>query len=158
MKKIILIMGVCGSGKSTIANLLSEKLNIPVLEGDSFHTPENKQKMNQGIALTDDDRIPWLTSLNSEIKSQTTSVIVACSALKESYREILFSGVQNKKIILLHSTKEILSQRLSDRKDHFMNPNLLESQLEILEKPIECHEIDCSKNPAAQVEEILALL
>lgn len=150
-------MGVSGCGKSTIGKLLSKELKCGFLDADDFHSEENKSKMSKGIPLTDDDRMPWLLKLNSELKSRE-STILSCSALKEIYREIIFKDISNTEIVLLHGSQKVLAQRLNQRVGHFMNPQLLESQLAILEKPALCIEIDCIQQPSDQIKEIVSYL
>lgn len=139
MKQNIIIMGVCGCGKSTIAELLATKLEATFYDGDDYHPQSNIDKMASGTPLTDTDRQPWLETLAATIKASETNTVTACSALKKSYREILRSAL-NVTIIYLHGTKETLLSRLterSNRSNHFMPSTLLDSQLETLENPSE---------------------
>jgi len=131
-------MGVSGSGKTAVGTRLAEKLLYEFLDADNFHPPANIEKMKHGIPLTDEDRIPWLQNLHREIASrlsQGKSAILACSALKESYREMLREGVSQIRFVYLHVDKETLAQRLQQRKGHFFPKELLDSQLATLEVP-----------------------
>ena len=132
----IVLMGVSGSGKTAVGTRLAQKLHYEFLDADNFHPPANIEKMKHGIPLTDEDRIPWLQNLHREIAtrlSQSKSVILACSALKESYRETLREGLPQIRFVYLHVDKETLAQRLQQRKGHFFPKELLDSQLATLE-------------------------
>src|SRR5258707_5184138 len=129
-------MGVCGCGKTGVGTRLAQKLHYEFLDADNFHPPANNEKMKHGIPLTDEDRIPWLQNLHREIAtrlSQSKSVILACSALKESYRETLREGLPQIRFVYLHVDKETLAQRLQQRKRHFFPKELLDTQLATLE-------------------------
>ena len=130
-------MGVAGSGKTAAGQLLSTKIGIPFFDGDDFHSAQNKEKMKAGISLNDEDRIPWLNSINDKTKQQNclNGAIIACSALKEMYRVILKDGISNVYWIFLDGDYETLHQRLITRADHYMPASLLKSQLETLEAP-----------------------
>jgi carbohydrate kinase (thermoresistant glucokinase family) len=131
-------MGVSGSGKTAVGTRLAEKLQYGFLDADNFHPPANIEKMKHGIPLTDEDRIPWLQNLHWEIASrlsQGKSVILACSALKESYREMLREGLPQIRFVYLHVDRETLAQRLQKRTGHFFPKELLDSQLATLEVP-----------------------
>jgi gluconokinase len=131
-------MGVSGSGKTAVGTRLAEKLPYEFLDADNFHPPANIEKMKHGIPLTDEDRIPWLHNLHREIASrlsQGKSAILACSALKESYREMLREGLSQIRFVYLHVDRETLVQRLQQRKGHFFPKELLDSQLATLEVP-----------------------
>ncbi|MGI9434662.1 MAG: gluconokinase [Geminicoccaceae bacterium] len=139
MVQAVVVMGVCGTGKTTVGQMLSDKLGCPFLEGDSFHPPENVEKMRAGLALDDNDRWPWLNRLGramAKAKRQEANVITACSALKRSYRDRLRHHVGSDTLfVLLHSDPALLRDRLTKRADHYMPPSLLDSQLAILEQP-----------------------
>jgi len=145
MNQVIFFMGVSGSGKSTVGNLLSQTLNIPFFDGDDFHTKSNIDKMSSGIPLNDEDRYDWLITLNKLAKEQlvNNSCIIVCSALKQSYREILGADIQNKVkwVHLVGSFEQILG-RLNKRADHFMSSALLKSQFDTLENPENALEIN----------------
>ncbi len=130
-------MGVCGCGKSTIGQLLAEKLELPFYDGDDLHPASNIEKMKHGTPLNDQDRQPWLNSVVRKLHEPTEGCIIACSALKLSYRTILRS-LGPITIVHLNGSVQILSQRLDLRaqeSNHFMPSTLLQSQLEILEDP-----------------------
>ncbi|WP_066629096.1 gluconokinase [Labilibacter marinus] len=157
MNNAIFIMGVSGCGKSTIGNLLSEALDIPFFDGDDFHPESNIKKMSNGIALNDEDRYDWLVTLNDLAKKQlqNNSCVIVCSALKESYRNILNRDIGNqvKWVHLVGSFEQIL-ERLNKRENHFMSPDLLQSQFDILEQPKNAIEINISLKPEEIVERI----
>lgn len=137
-QQIIYVMGVSGCGKSTIGKMLSERLDIPFYDGDDFHPKENIEKMSSGQALNDNDRWPWLETIQAFAAKQikTQSVIIACSALKESYREILMKDLQDQCLwVHLHGNFDLILQRINDRKGHFLPPALLVSQFDTLETP-----------------------
>ena len=135
---IYVVMGVSGCGKSTVGEMLAEKLNISFYDADDFHSDYNKEKMASGNALTDDDRAPWLGLLANTMVDWETSggAVLACSALKQNYRDTLSSTLANAvQFIYLQGDEKTLSQRLAGRAKHFMNSGLLQSQLQTLEEP-----------------------
>lgn len=134
---VIIIFGVSGSGKSTIAKLLSGKLSLPCYDADDFHPEANVDKMSRGIALNDADRMPWLRTLAQQIGEweNKKGAVLACSALKESYREILASQARRIYWILLSGSFELIKSRMEARKGHFMSISLLRSQYQTLEVP-----------------------
>jgi carbohydrate kinase (thermoresistant glucokinase family) len=154
---IIAIMGVAGCGKSTIGKILSERLSLPFIEADDFHSKENVEKMSSGIALSDEDRYPWLQSLSHELQShEKTGAVFACSALKENYRQILQKGLSEKITwIYLEGTETILQERMKNRAGHFMPTALLQSQLAVIEKPAYAYCLSIEKDPETIVTEIL---
>ncbi|KJC49673.1 gluconate kinase [Bradyrhizobium sp. LTSP885] len=134
----LVVMGVSGSGKSTIADHLAVRIGWRFEDGDAFHPPSNVSKMHAGQPLTDEDRWPWLRAIAAEI-DRTCKVsertVIACSALKRSYRDILVHGRRDVRIVFLDGTLELIASRLIARKDHFMPPELLASQFRTLEPP-----------------------
>ncbi|MEA5617598.1 gluconokinase [Cronbergia sp. UHCC 0137] len=157
---IILLMGVSGSGKTTIGQLLARSLNWEFYDGDSFHSLENIEKMRVGIPLNDDDRIPWLQTLQAAIKKwlkENRNVVLACSALKDSYRQILLIDSQIQ-LIYLQGSLDLIQQRLQERQNHFMNEKLLKSQFDVLEKPDNAICVDVFTPPEIIVEHIRMVL
>ena len=135
---VILLMGVSGSGKSTIGAALSKRLGWPYADADEFHPPANVAKMSAGQPLTDDDRWPWLNAIAAHIdrvRVEGRNAIVSCSALKGVYRDILIGARDDVRLVLLDGTKEAIFARMSARKDHFMPLRLLDSQFATLERP-----------------------
>lgn len=134
---IIIVMGVSGCGKSTVASKIAERLKAAFLEADDLHPPDNKQLMSSGIPLTDENRIPWLHTVQERAVELSADQIcvVACSALKKSYRDILNKDGATH-YVYLEGTPEVLHQRLQGRAGHFMPESLLESQISTLEPPI----------------------
>jgi gluconokinase len=131
-------MGVSGSGKTTIGRLLADHLNCPFYDADNYHPPENVTKMAAGIPLNDEDRDPWLGRLHELIQQHLEageSAVLACSALKESYRQRLAANQANIHFIHLDGTFDLIWQRMAKRKDHYMKPEMLQSQFNTLEPP-----------------------
>jgi gluconokinase len=134
----LVVMGVSGSGKSTVAEALAMQLGWRYEDGDKFHPPRNIAKMHAGQPLTDEDRWPWLKAIADEIDRACIAgerAVIACSALKRAYREILVHGREDVGIIFLRGPQALIAERLSHRKDHFMPPGLLDSQFRTLEPP-----------------------
>jgi len=134
----LVVMGVSGSGKSTIADHLAARLGWRYEDGDRFHPPSNVAKMSAGHPLTDEDRWPWLQAIADEIERACKAgqrVVIACSALKRAYRDILVHGRNDIRIVFLNGTHELIADRLAARKGHFMPPGLLASQFKTLEPP-----------------------
>ncbi|PTX61079.1 gluconokinase [Kordia periserrulae] len=152
-------MGVSGCGKTTVGKLLSQALTIPFIDADAFHPKENIQKMTNGIALTDTDRKPWLEDINQELiqQSRQKGVVLACSALKESYRKILSKDIQHIEWIYLKGDFKTIQQRMQQR-EHFMNVDLLQSQFDTLEAPTYGMHISIEKSPENILTEILKTL
>jgi gluconokinase len=134
----LVVMGVSGSGKSTIADRLAARLGWRYEDGDKFHPPSNVAKMSAGHPLTDEDRWPWLQAIADEIDRVCKAgqrAVIACSALKRTYREILVHGRNDVRIVFLNGTQDLIAERLAARKGHFMPPGLLTSQFRTLEPP-----------------------
>ena len=156
---ILIVMGVSGSGKTTVGRRLAERLGYGFSDADDFHGAANKAKMEAGIPLSDADREPWLHAMSVAIEEwQRTSPghVLACSALKDRYRQILGAFDPDRKFIYLKGSFELMHERLGHRTGHFFNPALLQSQFEALEEPRDACVVDAAKPVAAQVEEILA--
>lgn len=152
---IYIVMGVSGCGKSTVGKLLGEKLSLPFYDADDYHFPENIKKMENGIPLTDSDRKPWLSLLANNIKQwqSTGGAVLACSALKQIYRDLLSSTTTGVvKYIYLQGDKAVLHARLTSRDAHFMPETLLDSQLQTLEPPREAVVVSIEQN----LDEILS--
>ena len=155
------VMGVSGCGKSTIASMLASRLHGEFLDADDFHPFANKQKMAAGIPLTDDDRWGWLDVLNAELKTREstgTPVFLACSALRQIYRDRLATGLPTLQFIYLRGSKELIRGRLTARHDHFMPPTLLDSQFATLEEPVNAITVEIGELPEVIVEKILRWL
>ena len=155
---IVYIMGVAGSGKSTIAKKLSVDTGIPFFDADDFHPSANKEKMRAGQPLNDDDRKDWLTRINDLAKeqSQKAGAIIACSALKEKYRIALSEGIEIPVYwILLQGSFELIQERMKARKEHFMPASLLQSQFDTLETPADAIVMDIKNTPEDIVADIL---
>jgi gluconokinase len=132
------MMGVSGSGKSTIADKLAERIGWKYEDGDKFHPPSNVAKMSAGHPLTDEDRWPWLQAIAAEIDRACAAgehAVIACSALKRAYRDILVHGRNDVRIVYLRGTQALIAARLARRKHHFMPADLLASQFKTLEPP-----------------------
>jgi carbohydrate kinase (thermoresistant glucokinase family) len=132
------VMGVAGSGKSLIGSSLARALGVEFLEGDDFHTAQSIEKMSAGIPLTDDDRAGWLQTLALRLRTADengSGVVIACSALKRSYRDILRGGAPDTRFILLAGPREVIAERLANRGSHYMPASMLDSQLATLEEP-----------------------
>jgi carbohydrate kinase (thermoresistant glucokinase family) len=135
---LYVVMGVSGSGKSLIGAAFARALGVDFVEGDDYHTAANVERMASGIPLTDDDRAEWLRSLAEQVrkaKDARTGLVVACSALKRSYRDILRGAASELRFVYLQGGPALLAERLAGRRGHYMPPSLLESQLATLEEP-----------------------
>jgi gluconokinase len=153
---IIVLMGVTGSGKSTVGRLLAERLQWKFLEGDDFHPRANIEKMKRGVPLNDEDRRPWLKAIRESIRiamGRGENAVIACSALKASYRRTLQVGG---KVIFIYLKADLLliQKRLKKRSGHFMNPALIESQFDALEQPRRALQVDAGLSPATIVQRI----
>lgn len=154
---IVILMGVSGSGKSTVGELLAKSLNWDFRDADSFHPEANVAKMSRGIPLEDSDRLPWLLLLQEAIEEwlqDKRDVVLACSALKEAYRQLLVGDRHQVKIVYLKGSFELFAQRLKQRKNHFMTVELLQSQFDVLEEPKKAIALDASLSVEAIVNEI----
>jgi gluconokinase len=160
----LILTGVSGAGKSTIAALLAARLGWTFQDGDSFHPPGNVAKMRAGRPLTDDDRLPWLAAIAAwigEARSSGKSAVIACSALKRAYRDLLVAGHDDVRLVFLKGSRELIERRMAAREGHFMPAALLQSQFEALEEPgADEHAIVVSIEPRPEdvVDAILARL
>lgn len=135
---VIILMGVSGSGKTTVGTRLAEVLDWEFADGDQFHPEANVEKMSRGEPLSDEDRLPWLRAIRDFIHerlSHDAPAIVACSALKAAYREVLLEGNDGAQIVYLKGSYDLIRQRMDARTDHFFDADLLDSQFEALEEP-----------------------
>lgn len=154
---IVIVMGVSGAGKTTVGELLADRMGCGFSDADDFHPPANVEKMRAGIALTDDDRWPWLKALRQAIEDWQAageSRVIACSALKDAYRDVL-SPRDDVVFVYLKGDTEMIASRLKARKGHYMNPNLLTSQFAALEEPADAVVVDIAPPPAAVADEIM---
>ena len=152
--KVIVVMGVSGSGKTTVGSLLAQRLGWHFFDADDFHPRENREKMAKGIPLTDEDRAGWLAALRDLIHEKVKGddpFVLACSALKQRYRETL-AGKEKVRFVYLHGTYEQVKTRLKRRKGHYMTVQLLQSQFEALEEPRETVMVDISHLPEEIVD------
>jgi gluconokinase len=154
---IVIVMGVSGSGKTTIGQALGAELGWRYLDADDYHPAANVAKMAAGTPLQDEDRWPWLDRLKSVLQKETDAVL-GCSALKESYRSRLTAGLEDFRIVYLHGSFELLSRRAGERKHRFMPASLLKSQFEALEPPRGAIEVDVAQPVEACVAAIRSQL
>jgi gluconokinase len=153
---IIVLMGVTGSGKSTVGKLLASQLGWKFFEGDDFHSPTNIEKLRRGQPLNDADRTPWLEAIREVIRTaidRGENAVIACSALKESYRKLLQIR-EPASFVYLKACVALIQDRLKNRTGHFMNPDLVQSQFDTLEAPEEALQIDAGSTPAEIVQVI----
>jgi gluconokinase len=150
---LVVVMGVTGSGKSTVGMALAERLGVPFADADDFHSPENVAKMRAGTPLDDNDRLPWLRAIAAWLREQRDAV-VTCSALKRAYRDILREGAPDVLFLHLDGDKETVRQRVAGRAGHFMPESLVDSQFAALE-PLTADEHGIVVDFARPVEEIV---
>jgi gluconokinase len=158
---IVVLMGVTASGKTTVGTKLAALEHWEYAEGDDYHSDANKAKMHAGIPLTDADRAPWLATLHEVLLGwhrSGTSGVLACSALRQAYRDELSAGIPGAELrfVLLEVPREVLEQRMAERKGHYMSPALLESQIATLEMPRDAIRVAGDLPPDAVVQEIMA--
>jgi gluconokinase len=158
---IIVLMGVSGSGKTTVGRMLADHLGWEFDDGDALHPAANRDKMSRGVPLTDADRAPWLRRVRRLIESRTQrqiNAIVACSALKRAYRDTIVVDPAQVRVVYLKGSQELIARRLAARVGHFMPPSLLPSQFEALEEPSGATTVDISGTPEQTVNAIIAAL
>lgn len=151
---IVVVMGVSGVGKTTIGRLVAERLAWRFIDADDHHPPANVAKMAAGIPLEDADRWPWLDALNQLLRKEENAVL-ACSALKESYRQRLVAGIAGTRIVFLDGSQALIASRLAARKHRYMPASLLDSQLAALEPPVDAIRVDVAQPVEASVAAIL---
>lgn len=153
---IIILMGITGSGKTTVGQLLARQMGWQFADADDFHSPANKEKMSRGLGLTDAERGPWLEAIHAAMldwEKSAENAVLACSALKQAYRDLLSEDV-NAKFVYLQGTAELILERLGHRKGHYATGELVASQFAALEEPKEAYIVDISASPQEQVAEI----
>ena len=158
---IILLMGVSGSGKTTIGKLLAADLHWDFSDADDFHSSQNIEKMRQGIPLTEADRMPWLIELQTALEhwlQENRNVVLACSALKNSYRQLLMTDPDRTKLVYLKGSYSLIKKRLQERHNHYMTAQLLESQFNTLEEPLNALVIDVAQPTQVNIERIRSTL
>ena len=159
--RLLIVMGVSGSGKTTIATRLASRLGYRFAEGDDFHPRANVEKMSRDEPLTDEDRAPWLAAIHAfavERLAAGERLVITCSALRRRYRDTLLSGIADGRMVYLHGTREVIAARLAARKGHFFPADLLASQFSTLEEPATEENalvVDIGPPPDAIVEEII---
>jgi gluconokinase len=159
MNHVVIIMGVSGCGKTSVAQALAEKHQWRCLDADDFHPPANVEKMRAGTPLNDDDRWPWLDKLNSMLRhsaAKNESVVLACSALKEIYRERLSQRIARAKVSIVHleGSFELIEARMKAREHKYMPSTLLKSQFETLQKPLNAITVAIDTSVQNQIEKI----
>lgn len=132
----LVVMGVAGCGKSTLGAALARALNLPLIEGDDFHSAANKEKMANGVALSDSDREDWLTTLGNELRQRPQGAVLTCSALKRAYRERLRVASPGLRFVFTDIDRESALQRVAARTSHFFSVNLVDNQFNTLESPV----------------------
>ncbi len=158
---VLIFMGVSGSGKTTVGTLLAQRTGATFFEGDNFHPPENIEKMRRGIPLTDADREKWLHTLRDIITrslDEGTFTVMACSALKAAYRDLLQGGDARVKFVYLTGPRSVIAERLKARRNHFMPATLLDSQWAALEPPSDALTFSCEKSPNEIVSAVIQAL
>lgn len=150
-------MGVSGVGKTSLGKALSDELGWAFYDADDFHSEESRNKMKNAQALNDSDRLPWLRRINKAMISALDSqhCLLACSALKKSYRQLLLKDIEDWLIIYLWGDYELIGERLDARKGHFMKSDLLQSQYDVLEPPEHAIEINAAKTPTEQINQAI---
>lgn len=158
---IIVFMGVSGCGKSTVGKLLAARLGWRFYEGDDFHSTGNIEKMASGVALSDADRFPWLQRIRSELDACSkggSNAVLACSALRSKYRDILSAGTSDIRFVYLKGNIDLIRRRLSARRDHYMKAHMLDSQLAGLEEPNAAIYADITDAPDDIVSQVIGEL
>ncbi len=152
---ILIVTGVAGAGKTTVGKLLARKLGWRFYDADDYHPRENVEKMRRGVSLTDEGRRPWLVALRRLIGEQSGPAVIACSALKQSYRDFLEEGNKDVRFIFLKGSRELIRSRLEERRGHFAGADILQGQFDALEEPENALEEDASRDAESIVEDII---
>jgi gluconokinase len=159
--QVVIVLGVAGSGKSTIGRMLAQQLGWEFADADDFHTPQAKAKMSRGVGLGDEDRRPWLNALRELISQRLAlgrGMVLACSALKQWYRDVLVVDRSREALVYLRGDFELIRQRLAARSGHYAGVSLLASQVQTLEEPHDAIAVDIAQTPAEIVAAIRAQL
>lgn len=154
---VVIVLGAAGSGKTTIGRALADRYGWRFVDADDHHAPAAIEKMRAGVALTDADRAPWLASLHAiaaAAADRRDHLVIACSALKQRYRDVLRGTLRNVRFVYLKVDEATLARRLAERSGHFAGPSLLASQLANLEEPADSLAIDATRPPEAIVDAI----
>jgi gluconokinase len=158
---ITILIGVAGSGKTTVGRILAARFGCEFHDADDLHPPQNREKMHRGIALTDEDRLPWLHAVRNLVQrclSERRCAVIACSALKQSYRDLLIVDAAKVKLVYLKGSEALIKQRLAHRAGHFFDQRLLQSQFDTLEEPADAIVVDISESPQQIADAIRARL
>jgi gluconokinase len=158
---VVVLMGVAGSGKTTVGRELARRLAWPFRDADDFHPLRNREKMRRGIPLDDNDRRPWLEAIHASITQSVNTrqnAIYACSALKQAYRQLLATDLKQVKFVYLKGSPRLIAERLANRKRHFFDPALLQTQFKDLQEPHDVLEVDISPPPEIVADSIRAVL
>jgi len=157
----LIVMGVSATGKTTVGRMLAARLGWDFFDGDDYHSPGNIAKMAAGIPLTDADRAPWLAELHDLISGSLRAgrhPVLACSALKQRYRDVLQTGNPGVRMVYLQGSYDLILARMQDRPGHYMKPEMLRSQFDALEEPEDAWVVDVAQTPEQIVEDILGLM
>jgi gluconokinase len=158
---IVILMGVAGSGKTTVGKLLAQRVGWRFYDGDDFHSARNRDKMRRGEPLTEEDRKPWLETLHeliSRCEREVENAVLACSALKQAYRERLIGGLHEVRMVYLKGARDLIVHRLASRRGHFFDPALFQSQFDALEEPSDALTVDIGGKPEQIADAIVARL
>lgn len=158
---VIILIGVAGSGKTTVGRILAARLGCEFHDGDDLHPLRNREKMSRGIPLTDDDRLPWLYAVRDLVQrclAENRCAVIACSALKQAYRDLLIVDAAKVKLVYLKGSQALITQRFAQRAGHFFDRRLLQSQFDTLEEPADAIVVDISETPEKIADTIRARL
>ncbi len=158
---VIILIGVAGSGKTTVGRILAARLGCEFRDADDLHPPLNRDKMRRGIPLSDEDRWPWLHAVRALVQdclARDRRAVIACSALKQAYRDLLIVDAAQVKLVYLRGSQALITQRLAQRAGHFFDPRLLQSQFDSLEEPADAIVVDIAKTPEKIADAVIARL